>query len=70
MVKIDGDEKQLELFKQDPAYAAIFKDPPDVSEFIKNIKDKIQVLREDWDKPETVFGQNLAIEKPGKELEA
>ncbi len=59
---------QLQIIQQEPAYAALFRKPVDIEELMKDISFKARMLQEDWDKPQTVFTQNPAIEAPRKEL--
>lgn len=65
---INAYARHLEITQQDPAYAAVFEKPIDVEELLKNIKFKIGMLQEDWDKPQAVFSKRKSIEAPKKEL--
>lgn len=65
---INAYQNHLEIAKLDPAYAALFAEPIDVEELIKNVKFKIGMLTEDWDKPQAVFSSKPNLEAGRKEL--
>ncbi len=45
----------LDLLCQDPTYAFLFEAKPDPTAMLKFVKDRIQLLQEHWDKPQSIF---------------
>ncbi len=56
----------LAIIKDDPLYAPLFKKTADIDAFLDGLKFRIQNLKEDWDKPQSVYetGNKLNPHKP------
>lgn len=52
-------EAALNILKQNPNYAFMFKIPINTKELITALTFMIETLQNDWDKPQTVFSQSL-----------
>ncbi len=55
-------EKVLNILKQNPNYAFMFKDSVDTEELMSSLTSMVSMLQNDWDKPQAVFTQPASIE--------
>jgi len=57
------DQKQIDVLKQDPTYALLFQTKVDPNEFVESLLKRVEMLRDDWDKTQTVYQSSPGIEQ-------
>lgn len=55
LIVLVHEEKMLSIARVDPAYAEIFKEKPEREKIILGIASRIQMLLDEWDKPQSVY---------------
>lgn len=59
-------KNQMEILKNDPAYAFLFQRPIDRAAVIAAMQTKIRMLQTDWDKPQTIYSEPASLEAVNK----
>lgn len=55
--------KEMDILKQDPNYAFLFERPINKEKLLSTMMQKINALRNDWDKPSAVFAENALMDE-------
>lgn len=56
--------RQLEILKEDPVYKTPFENPVDTDGFVQALTGRVAMLRDDWDKPQTVYQNTPHLDAP------
>jgi len=62
-----GNEDGLAMLKQDPSFAFLNEEKPDAGEIVNLIKNRVKLLQEQWDKPQSIFTPSKELQPPALE---
>ena len=65
---VRGTEEDLDVVQDDPLYSLLLKEGADIDKFREGIKGRIELLRDEWDKPQTVYSQGRDIDTEADDL--
>ncbi len=63
-------DRPLEILKDDVVYAELLKDKPNVDVFIQLLQHKIEMLQDEWDKPQSVYSDSRVITEQHKQIDS
>jgi len=62
------EDGSLDIAKDDPVYAFLFKKTVEIESFIEELNKRIETLKEDWDKPQSIYETAKALDQETPEL--